>query len=168
MSGFVIDVTGDGWLRWRGGRVRAALGRCGVTADKREGDGATPIGVFAIRSLWRRADRVALPTTALEVFTIAPESGWSDDPADPRYNTPVTLPHPFRHEILWREDRLYDLIAPLGYNDAPPVAGLGSAIFLHVASPDYRPTEGCVAIGEEDFLALLPDLSRDCRIRIAA
>ncbi len=87
----------------------------------------------------------APPETRLPVQHLTPRMGWCDDPASPDYNTLVALPFAARHEILWREDGLYDLVVVLGYNDAPPVAGRGSAIFLHVAQPDYAPTEGCVA-----------------------
>ncbi len=147
--------------------MKAALGRGGVTADKREGDGGTPLGVFPLRALWYRADRLDRPATALTCFPIDPDQGWSDDPADPAYNRPVRLPYKASHERLWRDDAVYDLIVPLGYNDAPAVPGLGSAIFLHVAHSDYRPTEGCVAIARDDLLALLAVCGADTRIRIA-
>ena len=82
--------------------------------------------------------------------------GWCDDPADPiHYNRLVRLPFASSHERLWRDDRLYDLVVELGYNDAPPVAGLGSAIFLHLERPDGGPTEGCVALQRDDLLAVL-------------
>jgi len=149
-----ITVAG-GFLSWSGGRVRAALGKGGLSHAKREGDGATPIGVFALRNLFYRADRMARPATGLAVSVIEPGSGWSDDPHDVLYNRPVTLPHPYSHERLWREDGVYDLIVPLGYNDNPPVPGWGSAIFLHCARPDYGPTEGCVAVAASDLLTIL-------------
>jgi L,D-peptidoglycan transpeptidase YkuD (ErfK/YbiS/YcfS/YnhG family) len=146
--------------------VRAALGRGGVRPDKREGDGATPSGVFPLRSLWYRPDRLARPATALVCHPITPASGWSDDPGDPAYNQPVSLPHAARHERLWRDDGLYDLIVPLGYNDDPPVPGLGSAIFLHCAHPDYRPTEGCVALARDDLLELLKACGPETRLEV--
>jgi L,D-peptidoglycan transpeptidase YkuD (ErfK/YbiS/YcfS/YnhG family) len=165
----MIDLmtVSDGFLSWPRGRVRAALGKSGLSAAKREGDGATPIGNFPLRCLWYRPDRLSRPTTALPIFEITGDSGWSDDPADPRYNQAVTLPHAAGHERLWRDDGLYDLIVPLGYNDDPPVAGLGSAIFLHCARPDFGPTEGCVAIERQALLTLLADFGPTTRIRIA-
>ena len=86
---------------------------------------------------------------------IAPDDGWCDDPADADYNRMVRLPHPARCEELWRDDALYDLIGVLGWNDAPVVRGRGSAIFLHVARPDFAPTEGCVALAATDLRAVL-------------
>ena len=161
-----LIIVGDGRLVWPGKSVRAAIGKGGISLDKREGDGTTPVGVFALRCLWYRADRLERPRTRLETVTIGPINGWSDDPADPAYNRPVVLPHPFGHERLWREDGLYDLIVPLGYNDDPPVPGLGSAIFLHCARPDFGPTEGCVAIARGDLLDLLADCDPTTRIDI--
>jgi L,D-peptidoglycan transpeptidase YkuD (ErfK/YbiS/YcfS/YnhG family) len=86
---------------------------------------------------------------------LRPEDGWCDAPEDPLYNRPAPLPYPASAERLWREDSLYDLILVLGHNDDPPVPYLGSAIFLHLAHEDFRPTEGCVALCQDDVLAVL-------------
>jgi L,D-peptidoglycan transpeptidase YkuD (ErfK/YbiS/YcfS/YnhG family) len=163
----LIAVLADGWLTWGDRRVRAALGRGGVTETKREGDGCTPAGTFALRGLLYRPDRLARPPTMLACAEIAQDSGWSDDPSDPNYNRAVKLPHGFGHERLWREDGVYDLIVPLGYNDAPPIAGRGSAIFLHVARPAYTPTEGCVALALNDLLRLLAKCGPETRLEIS-
>jgi L,D-peptidoglycan transpeptidase YkuD (ErfK/YbiS/YcfS/YnhG family) len=149
--------------------VPCALGRAGVRADKREGDGATPLGIFPLRRLWYRADRFATPVTcALPMRPIAREDGWCDDPAAIEYNRPIALPHPARHERLWRDDALYDLVVELGCNDGPVVPGAGSAIFLHVARPDYGPTQGCVAIARVDLLRLVAEIGSDTRLSVAA
>ncbi len=148
-------VTPDGLLRLDGFVLRCALGRGGIRADKEEGDGATPTGLLPLRRVLYRADRGAIPRAAVFVEPLAPEDGWCDDPAHPAYNTRVLLPHPARHEALWRADALYDVIGILGWNDAPVVRGRGSAIFLHLARPDLSPTEGCVALAERDLRAVL-------------
>jgi L,D-peptidoglycan transpeptidase YkuD (ErfK/YbiS/YcfS/YnhG family) len=153
-----IQVYSSGLLTHRNRLYRCALGRGGLKANKREGDGATPIGQFFVRELLYRRDRIAIPTTGLVARVIQPDFGWSDDPADPAYNREVHRPHQYGHESLFREDNLYDLIVPLGYNDNPPVTGLGSAIFLHVARDGYTPTEGCVALALVDLLRVLIDL----------
>jgi L,D-peptidoglycan transpeptidase YkuD (ErfK/YbiS/YcfS/YnhG family) len=147
--------------------VPCALGRGGARADKREGDGATPIGTFPLRRLWYRADRLEAPATnALPVRPIHRDDGWCDDPDSAEYNRPVVLPHSARHERLWRDDALYDLVVELGFNDGPIVPGAGSAIFLHVAQPDYGPTEGCVAIARGDLLRLMMAIGPDTSLRV--
>jgi len=161
-----LAVTGEGLLSCRIGTFRCALGRGGVRAAKREGDGATPAGTFPLRRVLYRADRLAAPRTGLDVAAIARDDGWCDDPADPLYNCPVRLPFAAGHEKLWRDDALYDVIVVLGHNDDPPVPGAGSAIFLHVARPDYGPTEGCVALALDDLLVVLADCAPGDAIRI--
>ncbi len=148
-------VTADGRLRCGDRLYRCALGHGGVRAEKCEGDGVTPVGVFALRRVLYRADRMAPPETGLEVAPIGESDGWCDDPGDPNYNRPVALPYAASHERLWREDAVYDLIVVLGHNDDPPQPGLGSAIFMHVARPEYEPTQGCVALAPGDLLAVL-------------
>ena len=147
-----------------------ALGRNGAAADKREGDGATPFGRFALREIRYRADRLTLPATSLRATPIGPGDGWCDDPTDAAYNCAVALPHRASAEHMWRDDGLYDLLVILGHNDAPPVAGRGSAIFLHCASTDadggLGPTEGCVALPRDTLLALAPRLTPEMMIDI--
>lgn len=152
-----ITVHREGRLDWPGGSFRCALGRGGIRSDKREGDGATPVGRFALRRVLWRADRLPRPETGLPVSPIAPDDGWCDDPADPAYNRPVKRPYAASHEELWREDHVYDVIVVMGHNDDPVVPGLGSAVFMHVARPDWAPTAGCVALPLPDLLRLLKD-----------
>jgi len=144
-----------GELIWNRHRVPCAIGRAGTNPDKREGDGATPVGRFPLRRVLYRADRLTLPAIKLPAAVIEPGDGWCDDPASPDYNKQVKLPHKASHEHLWRLDHLYDVIVVLGHNDAPVRRGRGSAIFLHVAAPDYGPTEGCVAVAIVDLIELL-------------
>ena len=151
----LIKVAAGGLLSFEGRQFRCALGRTGLSSHKREGDGATPVGSFPLRRLLYRPDRLARPPSALPAAPLAAHDGWCDDPAHPDYNRQVRLPHPARCEALWREDGLYDLIGVLGHNDDPPVPGLGSAIFLHVAAPDHAPTAGCVALALPDLLELV-------------
>ncbi len=148
-------VHPDGWLAWQRRRFRASIGRGGVRRDKQEGDGATPPGLLALRRVIYRADRIPRPECAVPVEPLAPMDGWCDDPAHGDYNRMVRLPHPGRCEALWREDGVYDVIGVLGWNDAPVMRGRGSAIFLHVARPDFAPTEGCIAMVLPELLATL-------------
>lgn len=161
-----IRVHADGRLEWPGGSLPCRLGRGGVRADKREGDGATPVGRFALRRVLWRADRLPRPSTALPCAAIAPADGWCDDPAHPAYNRPVTLPFAAGHEELWRADGLYDVVVVLGHNDDPVVPGMGSAVFLHVADPAGAPTAGCVALPLDELLRLLADCAPGDRLTV--
>ena len=161
-----ILVEPSGFLTWQTHRVRCALGRGGVRVDKREGDGATPAGAFPLRRLLFRTDRLDRPVTGLPVDPIRADDGWCDDPKDPAYNRPVRLPFAASHEKMWRDDALYDLVVVLGHNDDPPAPGHGSAVFLHVAKPDWGPTEGCVALARDDLLRLLAACDETASIRI--
>jgi L,D-peptidoglycan transpeptidase YkuD (ErfK/YbiS/YcfS/YnhG family) len=151
----IATVHPDGRLILQGRIFRAALGSGGIRVDKQEGDGATPIGLLPLRRVFYRADRGPIPHTAAPREPIAPEDGWCDDPTHRDYNRQVRLPPPARHETLWRDDGLYDIVGVLGWNDDPVERGRGSAIFLHVARPDLAPTEGCIALALADLRELL-------------
>lgn len=155
MTDWIVTTRGE--FRFGERVLRAALGKSGhrPEAEKREGDGATPVGRWPVRRVLYRADRGPGPDTGLPVRAILPDDGWCDDPADPAYNRPVRLPYPASAETLTREDGLYDVVVILGHNDAPPAPGAGSAIFLHCARPDYGPTLGCVALAKPDLLEVL-------------
>ena len=148
----------QGWARLGDLQWRCALGRSGISADKAEGDGTTPSGRFPIRRLFYRPDRVREIACAFPIQPMSPGDGWCDAPDDPNYNRLVKLPYAAGHEKMWRDDALYDLVVVLGYNDDPVTPGRGSAIFLHVAKPDYAPTHGCVALAKEDLLAAVMQL----------
>jgi L,D-peptidoglycan transpeptidase YkuD (ErfK/YbiS/YcfS/YnhG family) len=142
-----------------GGR-RAALGRSGIKALKREGDGATPLGRFPVRQVLYRAGRLPRPRTPLPLRAIRADDGWCEDPADRNYNRLVKLSPRSGADRLTRDDHLYDLILVLGHNDRPRVRGRGSAIFVHLARPGYSPTAGCIALSRHDLLMLVAQLRR--------
>jgi L,D-peptidoglycan transpeptidase YkuD (ErfK/YbiS/YcfS/YnhG family) len=131
------------------------LGPSGVRLNKREGDGSTPAGVWSLRYLLYRADRMARPRTRLPVFAIEPDDGWCDDAGSRHYNKPVRLPFAGSHERLWRDDSVYDLLVVLDHNQDPAVAGRGSAVFIHLQRPDGRATEGCIAFRRNHLMYLL-------------
>lgn len=131
------------------------MGSHGVTLEKREGDGKTPIGEFAFRRVFYRADRVQKPDCDLPVSIITKDCGWCDDPSSPLYNKYITKPFTPSHEDLWLEKSLYNIIIVVGHNDAPAVPGLGSAIFIHLAHPDNTPTKGCIGLSEENIRQVL-------------
>jgi L,D-peptidoglycan transpeptidase YkuD (ErfK/YbiS/YcfS/YnhG family) len=148
----------EGRLVLSHGVRRAALGRSGIKALKREGDGATPAGRFPVRQVLYRADRVTRPRTVFPLRAIRADDGWCEDPTDRSYNRLVKLSPRSGADRLTRDDNLYDLILVLGHNDRPRVKGRGSAIFVHLARPGYAPTAGCIALAKTDLLALLAEL----------
>lgn len=161
-----IDVYAPGTVKLQGLQMNCALGPSGISATKKEGDGITPAGNFALRRVFYRADRIDPPQTALPVQALQPADGWCDDPSTAEYNQFVILPYAGSHEEFWREDHLYDIIIEVGYNDNPPVAGLGSAIFMHITRKNYLPTQGCVALAMDDMLSLLRACNPTTRLRI--
>jgi L,D-peptidoglycan transpeptidase YkuD (ErfK/YbiS/YcfS/YnhG family) len=146
--------------------IPCALGRAGTTRCKREGDGATPVGRFRLLGCFYRPDKGFRPRTRLPLAAIRRDDGWCDDPRDRRYNRPVRLPYPARHERMWRDDRLYDVVVDIAWNRGPIVKGRGSAVFLHLARPDFAPTEGCVAVPPRFARCLLERIGRNTEIEI--
>ena len=134
------------------------IGKSGLidAAAKREGDLATPLGSWVMRCVYFRPDRMAAPVTDLPTYPLSADLGWCDDPGDAAYNQLVRRPYPGRHEQLWRKDERYDLLVVLGHNDAPPIAGLGSAIFFHLCTEDLEFTAGCVAVLRDHMAEILP------------
>lgn len=161
------DVS-RGTLRYKSFAFPCVLGRAGIRLDKTEGDGATPVGRFALKRVLYRGDRLMPPATRLPIAPLARDDGWCDAPEDPNYNKPVKLPYAASAETMWREDALYDLVVVLGHNDDPVVPGAGSAIFMHVAASDNAPTAGCVALAREDLLSVLRALNGATFIDIRA
>jgi len=167
------------WVRTRpGGRQRGvlragtltlpvALGRGGILANKREGDGGTPRGHFRLVRLWWRADRLWRPRTALPARRITADLAWSEDPASRLYNRPFRRKADAAGDRLLRPDHLYDLIIELDHNSRPRVAGRGSAVFIHVARPGLAPTAGCVALPAPALRRLLARLGPQTRIVIS-
>ena len=163
-----VSQSSAGWQAEFGGQVwPCAIGRGGVSDDKSEGDGATPAGCWAIRRVLYRPDRLERPATIFPCDPLRPHDGLCDAPGDPHYNSLVRLPYEGRHERLWRDQGVYDCIVVLGYNDRPVRDGAGSAIFLHIARPDFTPTEGCVALMKDDLLAFLGAAGASTRVCVA-
>lgn len=147
--------------------VPCALGKGGVSARKREGDGATPFGRFELLFGYYRADRLRRPVSGIPLMATSPGDGWCDDPNHSRYNRAVELPFAASHERLWREDTLYDIVIVLDCNFRPAVRGRGSAIFFHLARENYLPTEGCIAVSRRDMLRVLAELGPGAAMEVA-
>jgi L,D-peptidoglycan transpeptidase YkuD (ErfK/YbiS/YcfS/YnhG family) len=154
-----------GWLTTGGDSLPVALGRGGIKANKREGDGGTPRGIFRPLRLWWRADRHPRPRTFLPVRAIDPQDAWCEDPDDRHYNQPVRLDRG-SGDRLRRDDHLYDFIIEIDHNTRPRIAGRGSAVFLHLAREKFAPTAGCVSMTLPAMLRLLARIGPDTRIVI--
>ncbi len=163
----IILVTPDGWLRFGGRRYRCALGKGGVRLDKREGDGATPVGRFRLVAAYYRADRIGCIATQLPKRAIGKRDGWCDEPGHRFYNRAITRPFRASHEALWRQDGLYDIVVEIDHNAHPPRRGMGSAIFIHVAAPGYAATEGCVGLAKKDLRHLIRRWTSSTRLCVA-
>ena len=160
------DHRTQGWLTVGCQTILVALGRGGILANKREGDGGTPRGDFRLVQLWWRADQHPRPRTLLPVRRITRDIAWCEDPRDRRYNRSFRRTAAAPGDRLWRADRLYDFIIEIDHNTRPRVAGRGSAVFLHVARPGFRPTAGCVAMTLPRLRWLLGRVGPKTRIAI--
>ena len=155
-----------GWLVAGGQTIPIALGRGGIIANKREGDGGTPRGIFRPRRLWWRADRHPRPRTLLPIRAIRPEDAWCEDPNSRHYNRPVRLGRKQSGDRLRRADHLYDFIVEIDHNFSPRIAGLGSAVFMHLARENFSPTAGCVSMTISAMRHLLRRLGPQTKIII--
>jgi L,D-peptidoglycan transpeptidase YkuD (ErfK/YbiS/YcfS/YnhG family) len=143
------------------------IGKNGVTRRKKEGDCKTPVGIFNIGKLFFRKDRIKKPTTSLKTIEIKESMGWCNDINYPRkYNRLIKINNKIKHEKLTRNDYKYDLLIPINYNIKNPVIGLGSCIFIHLTR-DYKPTAGCLALKESDFLIMLKLIKKNSKIKIS-
>ncbi len=156
----------QGWLHAGPLCLPVALGRGGVRANKREGDGGTPRGRFHPLRLWCRADRLPRPRTFLPIRRIGRDDAWCEDPADRRYNRAFARSANEPGDRLWRGDGLYDMLIEIDHNTRPRIAGRGSAVFIHVARPGFAPTAGCIALRLHDLQVLLKRISAKTRIMI--
>ncbi len=156
----------QGWLFAGPLTAPVALGRTGIKADKREGDGGTPRGRFRPLRLWWRADRLPRPRTSLPVRRIGRGDAWCEDPHDRRYNQAFRRSANEPGDRLRRDDNLYDMVIEIDHNTRPRIAGRGSAVFIHLARPGFAPTAGCIALRPRDVKMLLDRMNTKTRILI--
>jgi L,D-peptidoglycan transpeptidase YkuD (ErfK/YbiS/YcfS/YnhG family) len=142
------------------------IGRTGRSHAKREGDGATPVGVFALNGGWWRPDRRLPPRTGLALRPLRKNDGWCDAPGHRLYNRFVTLPFAASHEAMWRSDHQYDVVLDIDWNRHPRRQGRGSAIFLHLMSDNRGGTAGCVAVAPDRIDRLMARIGPATRIII--
>jgi L,D-peptidoglycan transpeptidase YkuD (ErfK/YbiS/YcfS/YnhG family) len=162
----IFHVHPDGYVSGANRRWTCALGRGGIGHKRREGDGITPLGSHKLGRVFWRADRLTCPQTQRPCIEITKTMGWCDDPNHDDYNQLIELPHPAHAEQMWRDDHVYDVVVELLYNVQPIVPGLGSAIFMHIARPEYTPTEGCIALAQNDLLELLREVNENSEVSV--
>jgi len=147
-------------------KFKCSIGKNGTTKHKKEGDKKTPKGLFEIENLYFRKDRKEKPLTLLKCIEIKKNMGWCDDIRFPnKYNKLFRIEKKIKHEKLRRKDYKYDFLIPIKYNFKKPVTGKGSCIFIHL-SKDYKPTAGCIALKEKDFLIMLKLIKKNSKIKI--
>ena len=159
-------VVKNGFLINQDQKYKCSIGYNGLSKNKTEGDGCTPVGTFKLNKIMYRPDKINNFKSNLETEIIEKRDGWCDDINSELYNQKIIFPYELSAENLYRHDDLYDLICIIDYNLNPIIKGKGSAIFLHVASSDYSPTHGCVAIKKDELIEIAIKLNRDSSIQI--
>ena len=154
------------FLLYKGYKLKCCIGKSGIKRFKKEGDLATPKGIFKLGLLYYRKDRNKSLKCKIRKRVIKKSMGWCDDSRSKKYNQEITFPFKGRAEKLYRKDKMYDVFINIKYNHSPIVKGSGSAIFLHLADIKYKPTRGCIAISKKDFITILPLINKNTKILI--
>ena len=153
-------------LFFNNNKLQCAIGRNGLTRNKKEGDLHTPIGKFHFNKVYYRADKLGNMKFKIENSIIKKDDGWCDDQDSEFYNQHIKFPFKGSAEHLYREDSIYDIVCTLNYNTSPIIPGRGSAIFLHIARHDFAGTEGCIAIEKDALLEIVTNITNDSKISI--
>ncbi len=146
-------------------KFKCSTGKMGITSNKQEGDQKTPRGIYSIGPLFFRKDQTSKPETVLKKISIKKDMGWCDDVTSKFYNKLIKTNKKIKHEKIFRKDRKYDLVIPIGYNTSKPIKYKGSAIFLHTTK-NYKKTLGCIALKKKDLLVLLKIVNKNTKIKI--
>jgi L,D-peptidoglycan transpeptidase YkuD (ErfK/YbiS/YcfS/YnhG family) len=162
----MIIVKKTGYLNYKNFKFRCALGKNGIRKKIKEGDGITPKGIYKIKTVYYRQDRIKKLSTSINSKKIKKNMGWCDDPKSDNYNQLINLPNNYNSEKLYRNDNIYDLIVVLDYNMNPTIKNKGSAIFIHITKKNYTPTKGCIALSKIDLLGILNKINKKTKIKI--
>jgi len=145
---------------------KCCIGKNGLTSKKIEGDKKTPKGTYGLEHLYYRKDRIRIPQNNLKNIKIRPKMGWCDDPSNKtKYNKLININNDVHHEKIYRKDYKYDLFIPIKYNFRKRIANKGSCIFIHLTK-NYKPTAGCIALKQKDFLIMLKLINKSTKIKI--
>jgi L,D-peptidoglycan transpeptidase YkuD (ErfK/YbiS/YcfS/YnhG family) len=162
----MIIINKSGYLKYKDIKFKCALGKSGIRKKRTEGDNITPKGNFKIIKIYYRKDRITKINSAFKLIEIKKNMGWCDDPESKKYNQLIKLPSKYRHEKLFRNDKIYDLILVLDYNMNPVIKNKGSAIFIHIAKNNYCETKGCIALKKKDLIEIVSKIKRDTKVII--
>ena len=162
----MIIVKKSNYLKYKNFRFRCSLGKAGIKKKGGEGDNITPCGIFKIICIYYRSDRIKKITTPLKKIKIKKTMGWCDDTRSSFYNKEIKIPNKFNYEQFYRKDNLYDIIVPLNYNTNPILKNKGSAIFIHIANNNYKPTAGCIGVKKNNLMKLLSIIKKSTKIKI--
>ena len=162
----MIIVKKPGHLIFKNFKFRCSLGENGISNKKREGDGITPRGIFKLTKLFYREDKIKNIIAKIKTVKIKKNMGWCDDPKSKFYNKLIKLPSKFSHEKLYRKDNIYNIVVVLDYNLNPIIKNKGSAIFIHVAKKNYKTTQGCLGLKQNDLIKLISIIKKNQKIKI--
>jgi hypothetical protein len=162
----MIIVKKSGYLKYKNFKFRCSLGKNGIKKKIKEGDKITPRGIFQVKKLYYRADRIKKIITSIKKIKIKKNVGWCDDFKSANYNKEIKLPSKFSHEKLYRKDHLYDLVVVINYNMNPIIKKRGSAIFIHIERNNYQPTQGCIGLKQKHLLTILKNIKKNEKIKI--
>ena len=154
-------------LLYKGYKLKCSIGKSGLTHFKKEGDLATPKGIFKLGLLYYRKDRNKSLVSKIKKKVIKKNMGWCNDNRSKKYNQEISFPFKHRAEKLYRKDNIYDIFINIKYNHSPIIKGKGSVIFLHLSNKKYKPTQGCIALQKKDFLKILPLINKNTKISIS-
>ena len=160
-------IIKNNYLLFNDYRIKCALGKRGIGNKKKEGDFITPRGIFKIKFILYREDRIKNLNTILKKIQIKKKMGWCDDVSSDEYNKLITLPSKYKYEKLFRKDNVYDIVLVLNYNMKPIRKFNGSAIFIHIAKQKFTKTEGCIAIKKIELKKIVKRINHNTRIKIS-
>ena len=147
-------------------KIKCAIGKSGISAYKREGDGCTPKGIFKFKYIFYRKDKIKGFKTKLKTVVIKKNMGWCNDSKSKNYNKLIKLPSNNSYEKLYRKENIYDIILVLNYNMSPVIKNKGSAICIHISRKNYKKTEGCVAVKKRDLIEIVKKLQKNTKVKI--
>lgn len=162
----MIIVKKSKYLKYKNFKFRCSFGKAGIKKKEKEGDNITPRGIFKINCVYYRSDKIKKIITPFKKIKIRKTMGWCDDPSSSFYNKEIKLPNKFNYEKFYRKDNLYDIIVPLNYNTNPIIKNKGSAIFIHIADNNYKPTAGCIGIKKNNLIKLLSIIKKNTKVKI--